>query len=89
MLSLAIGNSVALQVWQTGPDFNIQGESGLFNQGGILRLTPNVAGGIPKPPENQSDELSRNLRYGIVGVSVILAVVIGIVFVLVVNWINL
>jgi hypothetical protein len=48
-----------------------------------------VAGGIPKTPENQSDELSRNLRYGIVGVSVILAVVIGIVFVLVVNWINL
>ena len=55
-----------------------------------MRLTPNVAGGIPEPPENQpNDDLSRNLQYGIVGVSVILAVVIGIVLVLVVNWINL
>ena len=88
MLRLAIGNRVALRVWQTGPDFDIQGELGLFI-GGILRLLPNVAAGIPKPPENQPNDLSRNLQYGIVGVSVILAVVIGIVLALVVNWINL
>jgi hypothetical protein len=60
-----------------------------FLIGGILRLLQNVAGGIPKPPENQPNDLSRKLQYGIVGVSIILAVVIGIVLVLLVNWINL
>jgi hypothetical protein len=49
---------------------------------------PNVASGTPKPAENQPNDLSRNFHYGIVGASVILAVVIGIVLVLVVNGIN-
>lgn len=72
-----------------GPDFNKHNgipRSQGFLIGGILKPLANVASGVTTPPENQPEDLSRNLRYGAVGVLVVLAVAIGTVLVLLVNW---
>jgi hypothetical protein len=52
-----------------------------------VRLLANVATGLPKP-HNYSNGPHRNRRYGPASALVILAVAIGIVLVLLVDWLN-
>jgi len=54
-----------------------------------VRPLANAASGITQPLKNQSDDPSRNLRYGAVGVLIVLAVAIGLVVVLLVNWLGI
>ena len=48
----------------------------------------NVTGDATKQPWNQPDDPRYTRTYGFVGVMVILAVAIGTVLVLLVNWLN-
>jgi hypothetical protein len=48
----------------------------------------NVADSASKAREIQQDDPSRILHRGMVGVAILLAVVIGVVLALLVNWIN-